>query len=124
MPPQLVGADGDRAVDWGTLETYLESDDRALIDGFFADFLRHAQTALAEIDAAVATGDIAQAGRVAHRLKSSARMVGASRLADACQALESAGAAGDGDAVHARHPVLAVLLDAVLAAAAQRGIRP
>ena len=39
---------------------------------------------------------LAEAGPVAHQLKSSARAIGAERLADVCEALESAAAESDG----------------------------
>ena len=51
-------------------------------------FLDSAREGLAEVDSALATRDLARAGAVAHRLKSSARAVGALGFADLCAELE------------------------------------
>jgi two-component system sensor histidine kinase/response regulator len=51
-------------------------------------FLDSAREGLAEIDAALAANDLAGAGAVAHRLKSSARAVGAFGFAEVCAELE------------------------------------
>ncbi|MFC5478974.1 CHASE domain-containing protein [Massilia suwonensis] len=55
-------------------------------------FLDSAREGLAEVDIALASSDLARAGSVAHRLKSSARAVGAFSFADLCAELERAGA--------------------------------
>ncbi|BDT59758.1 hypothetical protein MasN3_32520 [Massilia varians] len=52
-------------------------------------FLASARDALADIDAALATGDMATVGALAHRLKSSARAVGAGPFASLCEEIES-----------------------------------
>jgi HPt (histidine-containing phosphotransfer) domain-containing protein len=51
-------------------------------------FLDSAREGLAEIDIALVSNDLARAGAVAHRLKSSARAVGALGFADLCSELE------------------------------------
>jgi HPt (histidine-containing phosphotransfer) domain-containing protein len=51
-------------------------------------FLDSAREGLAEVDIALASNDLARAGAVAHRLKSSARAVGAMGFADLCAELE------------------------------------
>ncbi|MET0980910.1 MAG: CHASE domain-containing protein [Telluria sp.] len=51
-------------------------------------FLDSAREGLAEIDSALVAGDLARAGAVAHRLKSSARAVGAMGFAEVCHELE------------------------------------
>jgi len=51
-------------------------------------FLDSAREGLAEVDSALAVNDLARAGAVAHRLKSSARAVGALGFADLCAELE------------------------------------
>jgi PAS domain S-box-containing protein len=51
-------------------------------------FLDSAREGLAEIDSALASNGLARAGAVAHRLKSSARAVGAFGFADLCAELE------------------------------------
>ena len=51
-------------------------------------FLDSAREGLAEIDIALVSGDLARAGAVAHRLKSSARAVGAMAFGEVCAELE------------------------------------
>ncbi|MFC4929574.1 CHASE domain-containing protein [Massilia sp. GCM10023247] len=63
-------------------------DERAKMRKFAFMFLDSAREGLAEIDSALAAGDLARAGACAHRIKSSARAVGAIGFADACHALE------------------------------------
>jgi HPt (histidine-containing phosphotransfer) domain-containing protein len=77
-------------------------------------FLASAQTQVAEITTAAVAGDTATLAGVAHTLKSAARSVGALRLGELCQGLESAGRAGD----VGRCSAMAAGLEAVLAAAA------
>jgi len=50
---------------------------------------------LAAIDAALAAGDVAAVGGVAHSLKSASYSVGAKRLGDLCAAIEAAARGGD-----------------------------
>ena len=52
-------------------------------------FLDSARDGLAEIDVALASGDLTRASAVAHRIKSSARAVGAASFADVCGELEA-----------------------------------
>ncbi len=63
-------------------------DDPAMMRKFAYLFLDSARQGLAEIDGALAADDLARAGAVAHRLKSSARAVGAVGFAVLCDALE------------------------------------
>ena len=51
-------------------------------------FLATTRDALAEIDVALTKGDLAAAAAVAHRIKSSARAVGAIAFAAVCEDLE------------------------------------
>jgi PAS domain S-box-containing protein len=62
--------------------------DRDKMSKYAFRFLDSAGAALAELDAALVAGELAQAGALAHRLKSSARAVGALRFADTCSRLE------------------------------------
>ncbi|QOY92942.1 CHASE domain-containing protein [Massilia sp. UMI-21] len=62
--------------------------DRERMRKFAFLFVSTARTALAEIDAALGAGDLAQVSAVAHRVKSSARAVGALAFADLCEELE------------------------------------
>ena len=58
-------------------------------------FLAGARLLLDEIGAAAQQGDAAALGALGHKLKSSARAIGADALADACAALEAAGKGAD-----------------------------
>ncbi len=70
-------------------------DDPATIAEVLRDFIEPAGRMAAEIRAALAGDDPAAAGRAAHKLKSSAKAVGAAALAGCCAELERAGKAGD-----------------------------
>jgi HPt (histidine-containing phosphotransfer) domain-containing protein len=61
------------------------------IHEFLHDFRLSAGKAAAEIDTAYQAGQVMLVGAVAHRLKSSARSVGALALGDLCAHLETAG---------------------------------
>jgi HPt (histidine-containing phosphotransfer) domain-containing protein len=63
-------------------------DDPAKMRKFAFMFLDSAREGLAEIDIALVSGDLVRAGAVAHRLKSSARSVGAMGFAGVCVELE------------------------------------
>jgi PAS domain S-box-containing protein len=73
----------------------LVGDDPETIREFLLDFRASAATIAAELQAAVAAGDAARAGALAHKLKSSARSVGALALGGLCGEMEAAGKAGD-----------------------------
>lgn len=62
------------------------------------------------------TGEVSAAGMLAHRLKSSARSVGAVRLAEVCGRLEEDAEAGRGDLAGLRVVEVVDALDAALAA--------
>ncbi|MES2116985.1 MAG: Hpt domain-containing protein, partial [Pseudomonadota bacterium] len=51
-------------------------------------FLASARDGMVEVDAALANGDLAQLSELGHRIKSSARAVGAMRFGNLCLALE------------------------------------
>ncbi|WP_027859627.1 nitrate- and nitrite sensing domain-containing protein [Marinobacterium jannaschii] len=85
----------DSPVDPTALGAMLGIDDVAELLEFYLDYQRSANVNLAEMKVAFAAGDATQVGRVAHNLKSTARSVGADRLADCCLALENAGKACD-----------------------------
>jgi PAS domain S-box-containing protein len=88
----------------------LVSNDPARVRKFALKFLETAQKTLDEMDAAHTGGDLAVLGGLGHKLKSSARTVGAMGFADLCQALESAGQAHDlsqaGMLLRQLHPLL------------------
>lgn len=58
-------------------------------------FVASARALIDEIEAARRAGDMAILGAVGHKLKSSARAIGADALADACAALEASGKGND-----------------------------
>ncbi|MDO8273021.1 MAG: PAS domain S-box protein [Gammaproteobacteria bacterium] len=73
----------------------LVGDDEEIIRDFLQDFHISAEKIAAELRAACASVKTAEAGALAHKLKSSARSVGALTLGDLCAAIEQAGKAGD-----------------------------
>jgi len=100
---------GDDVIDLAILG-HLVSDDSDKVRKFALKFLETAQKTLAEMDAAHTSGDLAALGGLGHKLKSSARTVGAMGFADLCQALESADKANDlsqaGMLLRQLHPLL------------------
>ncbi|MGH6960433.1 MAG: Hpt domain-containing protein, partial [Dongiaceae bacterium] len=58
-------------------------------------YLAEAAPALTALVTAVDCGELAEATRLAHMLKSSSSMLGATRMADLLRGIESAGRAGD-----------------------------
>lgn len=70
-------------------------DDEASVREFLALFRQTAQRQRAEMHAACARGEGRQTAAVAHKLKSSARSIGAQALADICVEIESAVASGN-----------------------------
>jgi len=78
----------------GTL-TELVGDNPAMHQRLLDKFLRNAQEQVAAIGAAAAGDDIQVAAGGAHTLKSAARSVGALRLGELCQAIETAGNGSD-----------------------------
>ena len=73
--------------------------DPAVLAEFHQHFVLSAQATGDEVHQAAAQADWATVGALAHRLKSSARAVGALALGACCDTLEHAGRAGDGPAV-------------------------
>ncbi|MBK7261773.1 MAG: Hpt domain-containing protein [Rubrivivax sp.] len=70
-------------------------DDEASVREFLALFRQTAQRQRAEMHAACARGEGHQSAAVAHKLKSSARSIGAQALAEFCVEIESAVTAGN-----------------------------
>ncbi len=73
----------------------LVGDDEAMIREFLHDFRLSATKIAVELRAACAAGQAEAAGALAHKLKSSARSVGALALGELCAEMEQAGKAGD-----------------------------
>lgn len=93
MPVSPASGDSAGPVDLRILEA-LVGDDPALIREFLQDYRISAARAAAELQRACEAGAAAEVAAVAHRLKPSARSVGALALGDLCAELEQAGKAG------------------------------
>ncbi|MEI6336234.1 MAG: PAS domain S-box protein [Methylococcaceae bacterium] len=73
----------------------LVGDDPAFISQFLHNFRATALKIGVEIEAAISDGRTHETGAAAHKLKSSARSVGALRLGELCEQIEQAGKTGD-----------------------------
>ena len=73
----------------------LVGDNPTLNQRMLKKFLHSAEVQVAEVVAAASAGDTATLAGAAHTLKSAARSVGALRLGELCQSLETAGNAGE-----------------------------
>jgi HPt (histidine-containing phosphotransfer) domain-containing protein len=82
--------DTSPAVDVSVLEALVGSDTETL-RGFLNDFCSSSLLIANELRTACAVQNAAQVGSLAHKLKSSARSVGALTLGELCSALETAG---------------------------------
>ncbi|KFC75740.1 CHASE domain-containing protein [Massilia sp. LC238] len=85
LPPPVAGAG---AVDFEALAASFGGE-RERMGKYAFLFVSSARDALAEIDAALLRGDMARVGAVAHRVKSSARAVGAGAFASLCEEIEA-----------------------------------
>lgn len=65
-------------------------DDPDMLASFYADFVSTSSRIVADIRNASAAGDLGALGDHVHKLKSSARTIGANALADCCAAIEKA----------------------------------
>ena len=77
----------------------LVGDDPATIRDFLLDFRASAATMADDLAVAYASAEMKKVGALAHKLKSSARSVGALALGELCADLEAAGKAGQSDAL-------------------------
>jgi CheY-like chemotaxis protein len=82
----------------------LVGDDEAIIAEFLHDFRISAAKIATELRTACAADQAAAAGAQAHKLKSSARAVGAMHLGELCAEMEQAGKDGDMKALKTRLP--------------------
>ena len=82
----------------------LVGDDPAVIREFLHDFRLSAAKIAAELKAACNNGQAGQAGAQAHKLKSSARSMGALALGELCAAMEQTGKSGQAEALTALLP--------------------
>lgn len=81
-------------LDVQVLRQYVGDDD-AVVRQFLRGFHERLDATRADMTAAWQAGDAPLLGRLAHRLKSAARTVGALQLADSCHALETEATAGE-----------------------------
>jgi PAS domain S-box-containing protein len=91
----------------------LVGDDPETIRDFLRDFRASATAIATELSTACAAGQATQVTALAHKLKSSARSVGALALGELCAELEAAGKAATVDALGALHARFAVEMVAV-----------
>ena len=77
------------AVDMAALRQMFHNNN-ALVRKFGLKFIEVANDTLAEMKEAQSKKDLAELGRLGHKLKSSARTIGASSFADLCEGLEKA----------------------------------
>ncbi len=113
-PAPTGGATAESVVD-PTALTAIVGDDPDLHREVLGEFVAPAAEIVAQIHAAFAAQAVGEVGELGHKLKSSARTIGAHALADLCAALEAAGKAEDWDTVRDLHPQLDDRLAEVLA---------
>jgi len=73
----------------------LVGDDMEIISSFLHEFLKSTNEDILCIQSSVEMGNPAEAGRIAHKLKSSSKSVGADALSDLCAKMEYAGKKDD-----------------------------
>ena len=101
--PRSVDSIAPPAVDVRVLEA-LVGDELQVVAGLLQDFRIAAADAATQMRNACQADDAAELASVAHRLKSSARSVGALLLGELCEGLEEAGRAGKLDALAEQWP--------------------
>ncbi|MGH8762588.1 MAG: PAS domain S-box protein, partial [Nitrosospira sp.] len=92
--PEEKPVEGKKPVEVSVLEE-LVGNDPAVINEFLRDFRASSARIAADLRVACQAGEAAAAGAAAHKLKSSARSVGALVLGDLCAEMERVGKAGD-----------------------------
>ena len=102
-PPPLPHAVA-RPVDLNALKE-LVGDDPAVLREVLQDFRVSVARIVADLRTACAAGQTRAAGGAAHKLKSSARTIGAFTLGELCADMERAGDAGDSAALAERLPL-------------------
>jgi PAS domain S-box-containing protein len=110
-------AAAEPALDLGALKGIV-GEDETVLRQMLSDYLAAAARLVAELGAARAEEDARSIAFAAHKLKASSRAVGAGGLGDLCAGLESAGRAGDWEAIHRDMPRIEAALEQVRAAAA------
>jgi signal transduction histidine kinase/CheY-like chemotaxis protein/HPt (histidine-containing phosphotransfer) domain-containing protein len=101
--PQSRPVASDAPMDISLLEA-LVGTDPLVVQDVLQDFGASAASLALQLSDSCATGRGGEAAAIAHRLKSSARSVGALKLGDLCAAIESAGADADATALQQLKP--------------------
>jgi HPt (histidine-containing phosphotransfer) domain-containing protein len=70
------------------------------------EFLVQVDTDIKEMEICLASGDLIQAGKIGHRLKGTAGVLGASKLHSLCFAMEMAGKEGNAEVAKNMYPNL------------------
>ena len=106
------GDGGDGPIDPKALKSVFGDDDDTFKE-ILQEFIEPATSNVGEIEAAFAEHSADGVAKAAHKLKSSARSVGANELADLCLALEMAGKDDDWDEIETSAPRLPDVMEAV-----------
>lgn len=116
-PEAKDGSDGEDGGDGPIDPSALMSvfgDDEATFKEILMEFVEPATSNVGEIEAAFADRSADGVAKAAHKLKSSARSVGANDLADLCQTLEAAGKEEDWDKIDKAAPRLPSIIQKVV----------
>jgi two-component system, sensor histidine kinase and response regulator len=103
---------GSASINESTLKEMF-GDDPVMFKEILTDFIKPSREIIEEIISAHQKHSIEGVKQAAHKLKSSARSVGANELADICGVLEAAGKDGDWDRIEDNVPSVDVLMNAV-----------
>jgi HPt (histidine-containing phosphotransfer) domain-containing protein len=106
------GPDASLPVDIAVMRRMFH-DNPALVRKFGLKFIEVATDTFVEMRTAQAEKDLLALGRLGHKLKSSARTIGASGFADLCEALEKAGADNDWPSAESQMAEIPLLLERI-----------
>ncbi|OOZ43299.1 Hpt domain-containing protein [Solemya velum gill symbiont] len=81
----------EAVIDSQVLPSLLGIQDQSLLADFYNEFVESSAETVAEIHAALGVNELVEVGLLAHRMKSTAKTVGADELAACCLTLELAG---------------------------------
>ena len=112
-PKEVDAANWDEAVDPGVLGDLLGIKEPAPLADYYNEFIESSSETFEQIRAAHKGGELEEIGKLAHKMKSAARSVGAASLEACCIALEAAGKAKDGEAIHQQMPHFQTAFDQV-----------
>ena len=79
----------DDAIDAEVLPVFLGSSDRAMLKTFYHEYHKSALPIMSEIHLSVRDNNLSELAALGHKLKSSSYTVGATKVGDTCQAIES-----------------------------------